>query len=78
MKGRSADDEVSEIIREEHLFQLKAIKTRAQLEEVDRGEMIDRDTDGELHVGVEGSSVRQKYAATCRLCFCVWFPVAFY
>ncbi len=38
MKNRSANNEAGEIVRQEHLFRLKDIKSQAQLEEVDKGE----------------------------------------
>ena len=41
MKNRSANDEAGEIVRQEHLFRLRDIKSQAQLEEVDRGEMAE-------------------------------------
>ena len=41
MKNRSANDEAGEIVRQEHLFRLKDIKSQAQLEEVDKGEMAE-------------------------------------
>ena len=40
VKNRLVNDEAGEIVSQEHLFKLKDIKTRAQLEEVDRGEMM--------------------------------------
>ena len=46
MKNRSIDDEAGEIVRQEHLFQLKAIKSRAHLEQVDKGEMEEGDLEG--------------------------------
>ncbi len=41
VKNRSANDEAGEIVRQEHLFRLRDIKSQAQLEEVDRGEMAE-------------------------------------
>lgn len=46
VKNRSIDDEAGEIVRQEHLFQLKAIKSRAHLEQVDKGEMEEGDLEG--------------------------------
>ncbi len=48
MKNRSANDEAGEIVRQEHLFRLKDIKSQAQLEEVDKGEMAEIEGEGGL------------------------------
>ena len=56
VKKGTINDESAELIRQEHLFRLKDIKTQAELEEISKGEMMEGVEDSDSESEVKGEN----------------------